>query len=100
MKIKKGDKISILAGKDRGRRGKVMRVFPQTQKVIVEGLNLRKKHTRPRRQGEKGKIVDFPAALPMSRVGLVCPHCEKVIRVGYRVLADGKKERWCRKCQA
>ena len=100
MKIKKGDTVQILAGKDRTRRGKVIRVLPDAGKIVIEGLNLRKKHTRPRRQGEKGRIIDFPAPLPVSRVGLLCPHCQKVIRVGYRLLPDGKKERHCRKCQA
>lgn len=90
--------MQILIGKDRGRSGKVARVLPKTTQVVVEGLNMRKKHTRPRRQGEKGKIIDFPAPLPMSRVGLVCPHCQKTIRVGYKILADGRKERRCRKC--
>lgn len=100
MKIRKGDMVQILSGKDRTRRGKVMRVLPKTWQVVMEGLNLRKKHTRPRRQGEKGKIIDFPAPVPLSRVGLVCPHCQKTIRVGSRLLPGGKKERFCRKCQA
>lgn len=100
MKIKKGDTVQILSGKDRGRRGKVMRVLPETLQVVVEGLNLRKKHSRPRRQGEKGKIIDFPSALPSARAGLICPHCQRVVRVGYRLLPDGRKERWCRKCKA
>src|SRR3989338_2424297 len=100
MKIRKGDTVQILSGKDRTRRGKVMRVLPKTFQIVVEGLNLRKKHSRPRRQGEKGKIIDFQAALPSARAGLVCPHCQKVVRVGQRFSADGKKERWCRKCKA
>lgn len=100
MKILKGDNVEILTGKDRGQRGKVLSVNPETQRVVVEGRNLRKKHTRPRRAGEKGQIVEFPASLPASRVMVVCPSCTKPIRVSYRTPQGGKKERWCRKCDA
>src|SRR3989338_9443037 len=98
MKIRKGDNVQILAGKDAGRRGKILDVLPAAQRVVVEGLNVRKKHSRARRAGEKGQIVEFPASLPVSRVGLVCPHCKKVIRVSQRISVGGVKERWCRKC--
>ncbi len=100
MKIKKGDNVQIIAGKDRGRHGKVLEVRAASDRVVVEGLNIRKKHSRPRRGGEKGQIIEFPASLPASRVMLVCPHCQKLIRVAYRIPEGGVKERWCRKCGA
>ncbi len=99
MKIRKGDNVQILSGKDRGKRGKVQHVYPTTDHVVVEGLNIKKKHSRPRKGGEKGQIVEFPGRLLASRVALVCPNCSKAIRVSYRVSADGKKERWCKKCK-
>lgn len=100
MKIRRGDMVQVLSGKDRGKRGPILRVDQGAGTLVVEGLNLKKKHTRPRRRGEKGQVVEFAAPLPASRVALVCPHCQKAIRIGYRLLPDGKKERWCRKCQA
>ena len=100
MKIRKGDMVQIQSGKDRGRRGKVLEVRPTDRKVVVEGLNIFKKHTRPRRAGEKGQIVEFPAALPSARILLVCPTCQKAVRVALRTPEHGKKERYCRKCGA
>jgi len=98
MKIKKGDLVKILRGKDRGKIGKILEVSPQEKKVIIEGANLLIKHVRPRHEGEKGQRVKVPAPLDISKVALVCPKCHQPIRVGYRILADGKKMRWCRKC--
>lgn len=100
MKIRKGDIVEVQAGKDRTKRGKVLEAFPARLAVVVEGVNIRKKHSRPRRAGEKGQIIEFPAAMPASRVLLVCPSCQKAIRVGYRIPEGGKKERFCRKCKA
>ena len=100
MKIRKGDNVQILTGKDAGRRGKILDVLPEAERVVVEGLNLRKKHSRPKRAGEKGQIIEFPASIPVSRVALVCPHCQKSIRVAFRMTEGGGKERWCRKCGA
>ena len=100
MKIRKGDTVELRSGKDRRKRGKVLEVFPRRQKLTVEGLNIRKKHSRPRKAGEKGQIIEFPAPLPASRVMLVCPTCQKAIRVAYRTSGDGLKERYCRKCSA
>jgi len=100
MKIKKGDTVQILKGKDRDKRGKVLEINPRNLKVVIEGLNIRKKHSRPRKAGEKGQIVEFPASIPLANVSLVCSSCQKANRVGYRVLENGKKERICRKCSA
>lgn len=99
MKIKKGDKVKIISGKDRGREGKILQVLPDKKKVVVEGLNLRIKHVKPRRAGEKGQRIQFPAPLDVSNVMLVCPKCNKQIRLGYKVLENKKKVRICKKCK-
>jgi len=98
MKIKSGDKVKMLAGKDKGKTGKVLQVMPQDRKVVVEGLNLLIKHQRARKGGEKGQRIQFPAAVPVARVSLVCPKCGQVARVGYKII-EGKKARSCKKCQ-
>lgn len=97
MKIKKGDQVIIIAGKDRGKRGKVLEVLPKSGKLIVEGLNLRKKHVKPKKSGEKGQIVELPGFIPSSRVMFVCPKCAKPSRVGYKI-AEKNKYRVCKKC--
>jgi len=97
MKIKKGDTVLIISGKDKGRTGKVFRALPKEASILVEGINLRKKHVRPKKQGEKGQIVDVPAVLDVSNVKIICPKCGKAVRVGYKVESD-KKIRVCKKC--
>ena len=97
MKIKKGDQVKIMAGKDSGKTGKVLRVFAPVEKVIVEGLNMVKKHIRPRKEGEKGQRLELPAKMNVSNVMLVCPKCGKTTRVGYKKEGD-KNERVCKKC--
>lgn len=99
MKIRKGDTVRILSGKDRGKRGKVVRVLPRARRLIVEGLNLQKKHRRSRRQDRKGEIILLPAPLFTSVVQLVCPKCGKPTRVGYTFNERGDKFRACRKCR-
>jgi large subunit ribosomal protein L24 len=97
MKVKKGDNVLIIAGKDKGRTGKIIRSFPKDLMVLVEGINLKKKHVRPRREGEKGQVVEIPGALTIANVKLVCPKCGKASRVGYKVEKD-RKFRVCKKC--
>ncbi|OHA63130.1 MAG: 50S ribosomal protein L24 [Candidatus Wildermuthbacteria bacterium RIFCSPHIGHO2_12_FULL_45_9] len=99
MKIKKGDNVLVIAGKDRGRKGKVLQALPKEQRVVVEGMNMRKRHTKPRRQGQKGQIVEKPAAFAISNVKLICEKCGKAVRVGYRV-EEENKYRICKKCGA
>ena len=99
VKIKSGDTVLVQVGKDRGKTGKVLRVFPRTGRLIVEGRNIVKKHVRPRRAGEKGQRVEVPAPMPVSRVLLICPSCQKAVRVAIR-RTDGRRERFCRKCQS
>lgn len=99
MKIRQGDTILVIRGKDRGKRAKVLRGFPLKEQVLVEGVNIKKVHKRPRREGEKGQIVEVPFPLGVSKVKIVCPKCGKPTSVGYK-LAEGKKYRICRKCKA
>ncbi len=103
MKIKTGDNVYVLAGKDKGKTGKVMQVFVKINRVVVDGINLSIKHQRGRRPGEKGQRIQFPAPITISNLALVCPKCQKRVRVAYRLIKDeaGKsvKERICRSCQ-
>jgi large subunit ribosomal protein L24 len=103
MNIKKNDNVKILAGKDKGKTGKVLQVIPATGRVSVEGLNLLIKHLRPRREGEKGQRIEFPAFMNIANLALVCPKCGRPTRVGYKTMKlEGKKEkkvRVCKKCQ-
>lgn len=98
MKIKKGDIVLVISGKDRGRKGKVIEAFPRQGKVVIEGINLRKKHVKPKKSGEKGQIVETPVPLNVSDVKLICPKCEKAVRIGYK-LEGKKKHRICKKCE-
>lgn len=97
MKIKKNDTVKMMAGKDSGKTGKVLRVLATDEKIMVEGLNMMKKHTRPRREGEKGQRIELPRAVDISNVILICPKCSKPTRVGYKV-NDDAKFRICKKC--
>lgn len=97
MKIHKNDTVLIISGKDRGRKGKVLQAFPKEEKILVEGINLRKKHRKPKREGEKGQIVELPLPLPVSKVKIICPKCGKTTRVGLKE-KEGKKYRLCKKC--
>jgi len=97
MKIKKGDQIIVISGKDRGRKGKVIESFPQKSKLVVEGINLRKKHVKPKKSGEKGQVVTVPASFDASNVKIICPKCGKSVRIGYKV-ENKRKYRVCKKC--
>ena len=98
MKIKKGDRVRVLSGKDRGKEGVVMRAMPAERKVIVEGVNVAKKHQGPTRSTQQGGIIDRDMPLPVANVALVCPSCSKATRVGYKFDASGQKVRVCKKC--
>lgn len=99
MRIHKGDIVKILTGKDRGKTGKVIKVFPKNMKVTVEGVNIYKKHSRPKRQGEKGEIVEVVRPIAISNVMVVCPKCNKPNRLSFRFEKE-RKIRYCRKCNA
>ena len=98
MKIHKNDQIIIIAGKDKGRKGKVIEALPKSNKIIVENINLAKKHNRPKKSGEKGQVVELPVAFNVSNVKIICSKCNKPTRMGYRI-EGGKKHRICKKCQ-
>jgi large subunit ribosomal protein L24 len=98
MKIKKGDNVLITAGKDKGRTAKIIKSFPKDLKVLVEGMNLRKKHVRPKREGEKGQVVAIPAPIDVSNIKIICPKCGKATRIGYKTEKD-VKNRICKKCK-
>jgi len=98
MKIKKNDIVLVISGKDRGRKGKVIESFPRQGKVVIEGINLRKKHMKPKKSGEKGQIVEMPVPLNASDVKLICPKCGKAVRTRHK-LEEKKKYRICKKCE-
>ncbi|NLE50288.1 MAG: 50S ribosomal protein L24 [Chloroflexi bacterium] len=101
QRIKKGDTVEVIAGKDKGTRGEVLRVIPKKDRVVVERVNIVKKHQRPvqagRQQVQPG-IIEFEAPINLSNVMLVCPKCEARTRVGYRINENNRKVRVCRKC--
>jgi large subunit ribosomal protein L24 len=99
LKIKKGDRVKVLTGKDRGKEGTVAYAFPLEGKIIVDGINVAKKHQKPTRTTQQGGIIDKDMPLPVANVALVCPRCGKATRVGYRIEADGTKYRVCKKCE-
>jgi large subunit ribosomal protein L24 len=105
MRIKKGDNVLVISGKDRAKTGKVLKAFPKTGRVMVEGVNIAKKSQRPRQQGQKGQIISMPKSVSVSNVKLICPKCGKAARVGYKAMAAGQEKekrsvRVCKKCQA
>ena len=97
--IRKNDSVVVITGKDRGKRGRVLQLVPAKNRLIVEGVNIVKRHTRPNpRQNVKGGVVEREAPLHASNVQLVCPECGAPTRIGKRLLGDGRKVRICRKC--
>jgi large subunit ribosomal protein L24 len=99
MKIRKGDTVVIIAGKDKGKRGKVRRAWPDEERVVVDGLNMIKRHSRARRAARQAGIIELEAPIHVSNVMLVCEKCGKPTRVSSRFLDDGKKVRICNSCQ-
>ena len=97
MKIKKGDNVKILSGNDKEKTGEVLEVIPKKNKIIVRGVNIRKKHVKPRKQGEEGGIIPVECGIHSSKVNVVCPKCNKATRIG--IVKEGKeKVRVCKKC--
>jgi len=99
MKIKKGDLVKIMTGKDRGKEGKVIQIFLEMKKLIVEGCNKRIKHLKPKKQREKGQKIEFDAPINISNVQLICTKCKKITRIGYKKLENKEKVRICSKCK-
>jgi large subunit ribosomal protein L24 len=98
MKIKKDDTVFIISGKDLGKNGQVQKVLIDEKKVVVTGINIAKKHLKPSRKNPHGGIIDMAKPLDISNVEVLCPHCGKPTRVGYKITKN-MKERICRKCQ-
>jgi large subunit ribosomal protein L24 len=98
--IRKNDNVVVVTGKDRGKRGRVLKVVAEKNRLVVEGVNIIKRHTKPNPQRNvKGGLVEREAALHASNVQLVCPECGKPTRLGKKILGDGRKVRICRKCE-
>ncbi|MFA5063191.1 MAG: 50S ribosomal protein L24 [Candidatus Omnitrophota bacterium] len=99
QKIKKNDIIQVIKGKDKGKKGKVIQIFNESGRALVEGINLAKKHKRQTRQDQKGGIVSIEMPIALSNIMLVCKHCDKAARVGFLILKDGTKSRVCKSCK-
>lgn len=98
MKIRKNDTVLVIAGKDKGKKGKVRRALPREDKLIIEGINMIKRHSRTKGQARQAGIIELEAPLHISKVMLICNKCNNPARVGFRFLDDGKKARICRAC--
>ena len=99
MKIKKGDKVKVIYGKDKGREGKVEKVYRESRKVLIAGINVFKRHVKKNEKMPQGGIVEIPRSLDVSKVMLICPKCDQPTRVGF-VIEKSKKTRICKKCQS
>ncbi len=97
-KIKRNDTVLVIAGRERGKRGKIARILPKENRAVVEGMNMVKRHARPRGLGQPGGIIEKEAPLHLSNLMLVCTKCDRPVRVGFTRLDDGSKVRVCRKC--
>lgn len=97
MKIRKDDTVLIISGKYRGKKSKVLKVLPREGKVLIEGVNLMKKHQKPKKKGEKGQILSIPGPVSASSVKLICSKCGKPTRIGNKII-ENKKFRICKKC--
>ena len=101
MKIKKGDTIKVIAGKDKGKTGKVLQVLPALGRASVEGINILSKHLRSNKKEQQGQKIEYPSPIQISNIMLVCPHCGKATRVIYKISEDSKiKNRSCNKCKS
>jgi len=98
-KIKKNDTVKVLAGKDKGKTGKVLKILPVKGKAIVEGINYLKKHSKKTQENPKGGLVQRESPINVSNLGIICTRCSKTSRIGFRVLTDGTKARFCKKCE-
>ena len=96
--VRRGDTVAVIAGRERGKRGKVLRVLPVAGRVIVEKVNMMKKHQRPTQKLRQGGIIEREGPLALSNVLVVCPRCDKPSRTGVKILTDGRKVRTCRRC--
>ncbi len=105
MKLKKGDTVLIISGKDKGRTAKILKSFPKELKVLVDGINLKSKHVKPKKEGEKGQVIKVSLPMDVSNTKFLCPKCGKAARLGYKIIGEdsnpsgqAKKIRICKKC--
>jgi large subunit ribosomal protein L24 len=98
LSIKKNDTVVVIAGRERGKRGRVLSVYPQKDRLLIEKINIIKKHMKPTRKQTQGGIIEKEASIHMSNVMLICPKCNKTTRIGNSILQDGRKLRICKKC--
>lgn len=98
MKLKSGDEVVVTSGKDKGKKGRIIRVFPKEMRAIVEGVNRLKKHVRPTPRNPQAGVIEVFGKIHLSKLKLVCPRCGKPTRVGIRILDDKRKARYCKKC--
>jgi large subunit ribosomal protein L24 len=98
LHVKKGDIVQVISGKEKGKSGKILKAYPAKERVIIEHLNMIKKHTKRRSQGQGGGIIEREGTIHVSNVMLICPSCKKATRVGKKFLEDGTKVRFCKKC--
>ncbi len=96
-RLKKGDKVKVIAGKDKGKEGGIISFIPKKNRIIVEGVNIIKRHQKAS-QNSKGGIIEKEASIHISNVKFVCPHCGEAVRLGYKYLESGEKVRYCKKC--
>ena len=99
FKIKKNDTVQVTKGKDRGKKGKVLKIFPASHKAIVEGINMLKKHKRRTQQDQQGGIISIESLISVGNLALFCKHCDKPARAGFSILKDGTKSRICKICK-
>lgn len=99
MKLKKNDIVKVLSGKDKGKSGKITQVFPEENKVVVEGINIHYKNLRPKKQGEKGQRIEYSAPFSAAKLIFSCPKCGRISRLGIKVLDNKERVRCCKKCQ-
>ena len=99
MKIKKGDTVQVLSGNDKGKKGEVLEVIPKEDKIIVKGVNIRKKSVKPKKQGDEGGIISVECSIPSSKVNVVCPKCNSATKIKIDIEKD-EKVRVCKKCGA
>ena len=97
MKIKKGDKVKVIAGKNKDATGTITKAFPGKRRVLIDGINVYKKHVRPRKQGQKGQVITVSRSIDASNIMLICASCDTQTKAGY-IIVKGEKQRICKKC--
>lgn len=98
-KIRKGDKVKVVSGNDRGREGEVVRVYSKAQRIIVKGVGMITKHQRPTQRQREGGIIEREGTLPIANVLVICPECDRPTRIGFIIEETGEKLRFCKQCQ-